>query len=271
VTPFWSAPHKVGALMSTRQGGVSQGPWESLNLGSAVGDDPAAMADNRARFAASLGATPVFLQQVHGCRVVELGAAHTAARAPIEQADAAVTRAPGIACTVLVADCLPVLLAAANGRAVGAAHAGWRGLAGGVVESALQALCELARCRPREVLAWLGPCIGPRRFEVGEDVMLAFAGSPTHGGLPRFVPHEPERLLRPAAGGAQRPGCTSDSDGAVRWLADLSQLARDRLAAAGVVQVTGGHWCTFEEASRFFSFRRDGVCGRMGAAVWLRE
>jgi polyphenol oxidase len=252
VTPFWPAPHKVGALMSTRQGGVSQGPWESLNLGSSVGDDAAAVADNRARFAASLGATPVFLQQVHGCRVVELGAAHAAARAPIEQADAAVTRVSGIACTVLVADCLPVLLAAANGRAVGAAHAGWRGLAGGVVEAAPQALCELAHCRPREVLAWLGPCIVPRRFEVGEDVMLAFAANPTHGGLPRFVPHE-------------------RSDGAAGWLADLSQLARDRLAAAGVVQVTGGHWCTFEEHSRFFSFRCDGVCGRMGAAVWLRE
>jgi polyphenol oxidase len=251
VTAFRAAPPNVGAGMSTRRGGVSQGPWDSLNLGGAVGDEPAAVAQNRARFAASLGATPVFLHQVHGCRVVELGARHEAAQARIETADAAVTQSPGIACTVQVADCLPVLLAAANGRAVGAAHAGWRGLAGGVVEAALQALCGLAHCSPHDVLAWLGPCIGPRCFEVGEDVVRAFAASPARDDAPRFVPHE-------------------RSDGARRWLADLPQLARDRLAAAGVVQVTGGHWCTFEDRSRFFSFRRDGVCGRMAAAVWLR-
>jgi YfiH family protein len=245
--PEWEAPASVGAWMSSRAGGVSAPPYDTLNLGAGVGDDPAAVRENRARFAAALNAAPVYLKQVHGARVVRIG------RDDVEQApptaDAACTTEPGIACTVLVADCMPVLLAAPEGRAVAAAHAGWRGLAAGVIEAALAQLCELGRCQREEVAAWLGPCIGPRAFEVGADVLQAFGANAD--GDPRFVPRR-------------------RADGSLRWLADLPRLGRDRLAAAGVEKIAGGRWCTVEEGSRFFSFRRDGVTGRLGAAVWIR-
>lgn len=246
--PRWPAPASVGALMSTRAGGVSPSPWHSLNLGAAVGDAPEAVAENRRRFEAALGVPAVYLRQVHGTRVLRL----SAAQAPLSQAleaDAAITTEPGLACTVQVADCLPVLFAAPAGRGVGAAHAGWRGLAGGVLEATLAALCEAAACAPSEVVAWLGPCIGPRQFEVGAEVVAACGGDERC-----FVPRTP------ATGAASAP----------RWLADLPQLARARLRAAGLTQISGGSWCTVENASCFFSFRRDGVCGRMAAAVWLR-
>jgi polyphenol oxidase len=241
LAPEWAVDVRVGALMSTRAGGISVAPFDSLNLGRSAGDERAAVNENRRRFAAALdGARPVWMSQVHGARVLRLPAA-----AGLLEADAAITTAPGIACAVMVADCLPVLFAAPQGRGIGAAHAGWRGLAGGVLEATVAALCEAAACAPRELQAWLGPCIGPRQFEVGADVVAAF------GDGPRFV-------ARP------RP------DGTMRWLADLPGLARERLQAAGVVQISGGTWCTVEDASRFFSFRRDGVTGRMAAAVWLR-
>jgi YfiH family protein len=247
LVPEWSAPQHVGAVMSTRAGGVSSGPYASLNLGGHVGDDPAAVQANRSRLQARLeGAVPVFLQQVHGVQVVRL---QGAAPAVAPQADASITTEPGLACTIGVADCLPVLLAAPGG--VGAAHAGWRGLAGGVLERAVEALCAAANCGPRDLSAWLGPCIGPARFEVGADVLQAFGASPQAPG-PRFVP-------------APAP------DGRPRWHADLPGLARERLQALGVARVAGGAWCTVSEPSRFFSFRRDGVTGRMAAAVWLRR
>lgn len=247
--PQWHADARVGALMSTRAGGVSAAPWHSLNLGSAVGDDAAAVAENRRRFVQRLGARPLWLQQVHGCRVVRATVALLEVPAP--QADAAWTDEPGIACVVQVADCLPLLLAAPHGRVVAAAHAGWRGLAGGVVEAALAALCAAGDCAPDEVEAWLGPCIGPRRFEVGADVLRAFGSDPASAAAQRFV-------AAPAVGGTPR------------WWADLPQLARDRLARCGVQRIGGGAWCTVEDRSRFFSYRRDGVTGRMAAAVWIR-
>ena len=241
--PDWRAGPRVGALMSTRAGGVSTGAFDSLNLGRSAGDALAAIDVNRRRFAAALGARPVWMSQVHGTRVLHL---------PLDEdqasigADAAITTQPGIACTVMVADCLPVLFAAPGGRGVGAAHAGWRGLASGLLEATVTALCEATACAPRELQAWLGPCIGPRQFEVGADVAEAF------GGGSHFV-------ARP------RP------DGTMRWLADLPGLARDRLRAAGLTHVSGGGACTVEDRSRFFSFRRDGITGRMAAAVWLRR
>jgi len=242
----------VGALMSTRAGGVSVGPFESLNLGTAVGDDPQAVAENRRRFAAEIGATPVWLKQVHGTRVVTLGAAEAEPDAPTLEADACVTDQPGIACVIQVADCLPVLFAAPEGRAVAAAHAGWRGLAGGVLEATVTALCDRAACEPREIEAWLGPCIGANAFEVGEDVLAGF-GVEASARDPRFV----ERL---------------DQSG--KWLADLPGLAEDRLAAMGLVRIHGGAWCTVSDPSRFFSFRRDrplfGNSGRLAAAIWRR-
>lgn len=234
----------VGALMTTRRGGVSAAPYDSLNLGAAVGDAAEAVAANRERLATTCGARPVFLRQVHGVRVVRVGAAD--AGAPPCEADASVTTEAGVACTVLVADCLPVLFAAPHGRAVAAAHAGWRGLAGGVLEATLGEVCALASCQPGDVDLWLGACIGPQQFEVGADVLDAFGAAPD-GRSSRF---------RPGA----RPG---------KWLADLSGLARDRLRAAGVRSIHGGGHCTVENASRFFSFRRDGVTGRLAAAIWI--
>ncbi len=217
-----------------------------MNLGAGVGDAPHSVAANRALFAAACGAAPVYLRQLHGTCVVQVGSADAAPAAPMHDADASVTTEPGVACTVLVADCLPVLFAAPAGRAVAAAHAGWRGLAAGVLEATVAALCTAARCEPAELQAWLGACIGPDAFEVGVDVVQAFgvdAGAAAPFGF------------RPI-----RPG---------KWLADLPALARARLEAAGVRQVGGGEWCTVADASRFFSFRRDGSTGRMAAAVWI--
>ncbi|MEY2893951.1 MAG: hypothetical protein RJA98_3859 [Pseudomonadota bacterium] len=244
--PEWAATG-VGALMSTRHGGVSDGPYASLNLGAAVADDPAHVAANRARFAASLGGAPVFLRQVHGVAVAHLQPADALRPAGEIVADACVTAAPGVACVVQVADCLPVLFAAPGGRAVGAAHAGWRGLAGGVLENTVAALCELAGCAPSELHAWLGACIGPAQFEVGADVLAAFGAEVNTPDAARFVP------------GAV-PG---------KWLAHLPQLARDRLWASGLTQVSGGQRCTVSDPSRFFSYRREPVTGRLAAAVWI--
>jgi len=245
--PDWDAPANVGAAMSTRAGGVSVAPFDSLNLrppglrGDAV-DAPAAVLENQRRFADALGALPVYLDQVHGNEVVRL----ERFRADFPRADASISTVPGLACTVLVADCLPVLFTHRDGLAVGAAHAGWRGLAAGVLENTVVALCDASGCAPADLLAWLGPCIGPRQFEVGADVLAAF---PLDAAC--FV-------SRP------RP------DGSRRWLADLPQLARQRLARAGVQRVSGGTLCTVEEPSRFFSFRRDGRTGRLAAAIWRR-
>jgi YfiH family protein len=193
----------------------------------------------------------VRLNQVHGARVVRLTAADAAPGAPHHDADACVTVEPGVVCSIQVADCLPVLFAAPG--AVAAAHAGWRGLAAGVLEATLSALCEASGCSPDRVAVWLGPCIGPRRFEVGADVLQAF-------GLAPAATTVPEAALQDSRFVPLRSG---------KWLADLPGLARDRLSARGVTSVSGGTWCTFEDASRFFSFRRDGVTGRMVAAVWL--
>jgi polyphenol oxidase len=238
IQPDWPAPRTVRGLMSTRRGGAGQQPFDTFNLGRDP-RDPAAAA-NRARWARQLGAQPVWLHQVHGCAVAVLDA-ESVGQSPT--ADASVTMVPGVACTVLAADCMPVLLCVDDGRAVGAAHAGWRGLAAGVLERSVDALCHLAGCAPGDVLAWMGPCIGPRQFEVGEDVLLACAADPSAESATGF-----QRRDRP--------------DGQRRWLADLPALARGRLVDAGVHRIHGGHWCTVEDPSAFFSFRRDGSGGR---------
>ena len=243
IRPRWNAA--VAAAQSTRLSGVSAAPFDSLNLGGS-GDDPAAVRENRQRFADALGATPVWLNQVHGADVVRLD--ERAPHQPAPWADASFSTTAGIACAVLVADCLPVLLCTNDGRAVAAAHAGWRGLAAGVLDNTVAALCDAAACEPRELLAWLGPCIGPRQFEVGADVLQAFGAEPSALDPQRFLPRE-------------RP------DGSPRWLANLPLLARDRLQRAGVRQISGGQWCTVEDRSRFFSFRRDGRTGRLAAAI----
>lgn len=235
LVPEWAAPARVHALVTTRAGGVSQGPYRSLNLGERLGDDPVAVAHNRARVRASLPGEPVWLRQVHGTEVVDAAECE-----PNACADASFVRVPRVSCAVLIADCLPVVLADRAASVVAVAHAGWRGLAAGVVENTLAAM----QAAPASIVAWLGPAIGPRAFEVGEDVYRAFtAGDPQ----------------AEAAFTAGRPG---------KWHADLYALARRRLSAAGVEEITGGHWCTFNDA-RFYSYRRDGRTGRMAAIAWL--
>lgn len=285
IRPNWPAAPCVGALMTTRAGGVSTGPWASLNLGRSVGDLPEAVAENRRRFAASLRragargaagpARPVWLQQVHGTNVLELDA-NTPEHAPIA-ADAAWTRSPGVACVVGAADCLPVLLAVRDGRAVAAAHAGWRGLAAGVLENTVRALTDGAPARAADLLAWLGPCIGPRQFEVGADVLRAFGHEvgavEGEGGAERSPAH--------AAASFEHFVFRPRADGSPRWLADLQGLARQRLAKLGVQAIGAEAACTGEDASRFFSFRRDGrdgrdgrgggASGRMAAAIWIER
>ena len=248
LVPTWQAASEVGALMTTRHGGVSAAPFDSMNIRPDLGDDASAVQRNRDRLARSIAATPVYLNQVHGVQVVRLTQADTAPGAPTHTADACLTTEPGIACTAQVADCLPLLFAAPG--AVAAAHAGWRGLAGGVLEATLAALCDAAACEPVDVQVWLGASIGPRQFEVGADVLSAFGADPAQPDVARFTPR-----VQP---------------GPPKWLANLPQLARDRLQVAGVVHVYGSEACTVEDASRFFSYRRDGVTGRMVAVVWRR-
>ncbi len=257
--------------MSARAGGISPPPWDSCNLGDHVQDDAVAVRHNRAVFAHHLGAQPVWLQQEHGDRVLRLVAdSLREADAPI--ADGALTTEPGIACVVMVADCLPILLAAPEGRGVAALHAGWRGLAGagqgmvagrGVVHSGVAALCEAASCDPADLSVWLGPCIGPAHFEVGPDVLVGFGVDPADaacaGAHPRFEPR--------SAASAWGDG---EGEGHGKWLADLPGLARDALRAQGVLDVTGGDACTVSDAARFFSYRRDGRTGRQAAAICLR-
>lgn len=237
LVPGWSVPARVRAAMTMRAGGVSDGPYASFNLATHVGDAPALVAENRRRLRDALGlpAEPAWLDQVHGTGVAVLPAAEKMI------ADAAVTFTRGQVCAVLVADCLPVFLAGRTGDRVGIAHAGWRGLAAGVLEATLAAL----ECDPRDVVAWLGPSIGPRAFEVGDEVRDAFLAQ-DDGAAAQF-----------------NRGRTG------RWLADLPGLARSRLAAAGVAAVSGGDFCTHADPSRFYSFRRDGATGRMAALAWL--
>ena len=253
--PDWPAPPGVVALMSTRQGGVSQAPFDSLNLRPPAlpggdPDDADAVRENQRRFAAMLEAQPVWLNQVHGAGVVRLRAGQPLDLLP--EADASICTEPGVACAVLVADCLPVLFCTDDGRGVGAAHAGWRGLAGGVLDHCVSALCQATGREPGSVLAWLGPCIGPSAFEVGEDVLLAFGADPDQPDPDFFLPRR-------------------RADGSAAWLANLPALARRRLAGLGVERVSGGAWCTVGDASRFFSFRRDRRTGRLAAAVALRS
>lgn len=237
ITPDWPAPDNVKALSTTRQGGVSRAPYDGLNLGAHVGDDAHAVAANRDILRAHLPAEPMWLEQVHGDQVIE----HRVAATP-PRADAAYSHAAGEVCAILTADCLPVLFCDRRGGSVAAAHAGWRGLEAGVLENTVRAL----RVPPGELLAWLGPAIGVGAFEVGDEVRDA------------FLRRDPEAHRAFRAGVA-----------AGKWMADLPMLARQRLARAGVNSVFGGDRCTFDDASRFFSYRRDRRCGRQASLIWL--
>ncbi|RQR51070.1 peptidoglycan editing factor PgeF [Burkholderia sp. Bp9140] len=268
VQPDWQVSPRVRALVTTRDGGVSEGPygrWQAgaalpggMNLGLHTGDDPGHVAENRARLLALAGQSrAAWLEQVHGARIVRadevIEAAPGAAAAPV-QADASVTDRADAVCVVMVADCLPVLLCDAQGRAVGAAHAGWRGLAAGIVEQTAARVAALAGGATDELHAYLGPAIGPRAFEVGADVREAFLDTAAQSE------HDETRQAFVAMDGA--PG---------KFLADLYALARLRLARAGVAHVSGGTACTVTEHARFYSYRRDRVTGRMAAAIWLAD
>ena len=239
IVPDWPAPGRVRAAATTRAGGASRGPWRSLNLADHVADDGEAVARNRVRLRRELELPeePRWLVQRHGARVTEAGEAPDG-----PPADGIVARAPGLVCAILAADCMPVLLCDRGATAVAALHAGWRGVAAGIVEAGV---CAVGAA-PGELMAWLGPAIGPDRFEVGPEVRSAIlAGDPGGGGA-----------FRPSG----RPG---------RWRADLEGIVRRRLARCGVGSVHGGGWCTASDPERFFSHRRDGATGRMAALVWL--
>jgi YfiH family protein len=254
ITPEWPTPPGVRAAFTLRSGGVSVAPYGSLNLGARIGDSPDAVAENRRRVREKLRlpAEPVWLEQVHGVEVVGLGAVDAPANvAAVGRAGAADDRPPtgdasvalgaGQVCAIRVADCMPVLFAARDGSVVGAAHAGWRGLAGGVLEATIGRLGVSAA----DLIAWMGPAIGPKHFEVGEDVRAAFI----------------------AADAGAASAFAANARG--RWQCDLYALARRKLSALGVSGIYGGGWCTFAEADRFFSYRRDGQCGRMAALIWM--
>ena len=253
LVPQWPAPAKVRSLCTTRAGGVSQAPWDSLNLGGHVGDAWISVVKNRQTMHDAMAASPVFLEQVHGTSVVQL----TGLAQEGTPADGVCTTQAGLACTIMVADCLPVLFCDTLGQQVAAAHAGWRGLAGnagtGILESVYKHFLAIARmgyAQPAtEIIAWLGPCIGPNAFEVGDEVRDAFVGQAV-GDTQFFKPHGPGK-----------------------WLGDLQGLARRRLHSLGIRGVYGNDgsatWCTFSNPSRFFSHRRDRVSGRFAACIWL--
>ena len=236
IQPDWPAPENVGAFSTTRHGGFSQHPWDSLNLGANSGDDPQHVRKNRRLLESLLPSKPHWLRQVHGFHVVNLDSDD----APSIEADASTTTNAGKVCAILTADCLPVLFCDKAGTRVAAAHAGWRGLANGVLEATVAAM----DCSPADLLVWLGPAIGPKAFEVGQDVVDAFTHKHVEYNI-AFKPHGD------------------------RWLADLYKLARLSLARIGVKDISGGQYCTYTERDRFFSYRRDGETGRMASVIWL--
>ena len=241
IVPQWPVPGHVRALTTTRAGGSSDGSYSSFNIGIAVGDDPAAVAANRALLRSLLPAEPSWLTQVHGTRVAQVGEAGDDRGGPVE-ADASVTRAAGVVLAIQSADCMPVLLADRQGRVIAAAHAGWRGLCDGVIENAVRSMDVPGG----SIVAWLGPAIGPVSYEVGEDVYRAFVDQDESA--------ETAFIARLAPG---------------KYLMDLYALARQRLARLGVADVHGGSYCTLRESERFFSFRREGQTGRMATLLWL--
>jgi polyphenol oxidase len=239
IAPDWSVSSRVRAAFTLRCGGDSLSPYDSLNVGLSVGDDPNDVCENRRRIrrCLRLPAEPAWIKQVHGAAVRDLDSSRDESRTP---ADAVVTRQAGKVCVIQVADCLPVLLAAKDGSVIAAAHAGWRGLAAGVIQAAVERMGVAAPA----VAAWLGPAIGAEHFEVGDEVRAAF-----------FV-EDP----------STQPFFSANARG--RWQCDLVALARHVLGTLGITEISGGSWCTYADPARFFSYRRDRRCGRMAALIW---
>lgn len=238
IIPDWPAPTKIHAVCTTRVGGISQSPYHSLNLGDHVGDDPIAVTQNRHTLskALHLPSPPCWITQVHGVRVINTQNWQTG-----EEADGIYTTIPNAICAVMTADCLPILLCDKKGQYVAAIHAGWRGLADGIIESTI----AQAPCDPKEIMAWLGPAIGPKSFEAGDDVRNIFL--------------------------SQNPADESGFSilGNSKWLVDMYHIARQRLNAVGVSNIYGEVECTVLNPERFFSFRREGITGRMASLIWI--
>lgn len=251
LVPNWPASPQIGAFCTTRTGGVSNAPFDSLNLGRYVNDEPLAVSENRARVRALLPAEPAWLKQVHGTRVWDADLASTE---EVIEADAAVTSKANTVLTVMAADCLPVLISSPDGRVIGVAHAGWRGLVGGVLENTVDAMqAKRGPGNTAQYLAWLGPAIGPKAFEVGEEVRSAFQDHAQKHALP-----SPAEAFAAIDG---KPG---------KYWANLYLLARQRLQSKGLTHVYGGEFCTVRDQANFFSHRRDGLSGRFAAFIWRR-
>jgi hypothetical protein len=292
IIPDWPAPRNVRALQTTRLGGVSRTPYDSLNLGDHVGDEPLAVERNRILLNTLLPSEPVWLEQVHGTTVANAAMASSGCdtllakpadcgssrkAAPLKpqdstillgggclpQADACIARHRAAVCVVMTADCLPILLCDTQGSVVGAVHAGWKGLAAGVVEAAVHAM-ETA---PQSLMAWLGPAISQQAFEVGDEVRALFVDADQKAAV-AFTPSLALAGTLSHEGRENKTPSSLRGEG-VKWMADLYMLTRQRLNALGLTQIHGGGYCTYRDAERFFSYRRDGATGRMGTFIWL--
>lgn len=248
IKPDWVVPQSIHAFCTTRTGGVSKPPFDSLNLGLNAGDDPKLVLHNRSILSRTVPSEPIWLKQVHGVTVSTPTSRKLLRSGPFE-ADAAVSNIPGEVLVVLAADCMPVLFASHHGDVIGAAHAGWRGLSGGVLENTIQAMCALSPdLLPQDISAWMGPAIGPTAFEVGEDVLQAFASQGQACSVQAFKPI---------------------SGQAGKYLANLNHLAHDRLSSVGIRHIYGGSCCTYSDRELFFSYRRDRTTGRFASVIWI--
>lgn len=248
IFPNWPAPANVKALQTTRAGGVSLAPYHSLNVGSHVNDNPTHVAQNRQLLTEYLPSEPVWLNQTHSTQVLNAGVVNAATAAKLVDADASFSTQKNVVCVVMTADCLPVLLCDKAGTIVVAVHAGWRGLCNGALETSIDAACRAALIIPSDLMGWLGPAIGPNAFEVGNDVRAQFIVKDAQAES-AFKPHGD------------------------KWLANIDQLATQRLNNVGVTQIYGGghdeDFCTFTQKEQFYSYRRDGVTGRMATLIWI--
>ena len=250
IKPIWPAPENVRAMVTTRYGGVSAAPYDTLNLGDHVSDQTSKVIANRQMLQTLLPSEPIWLKQTHGIHVSTTNSRSGGSKNSVE-ADAAVSNIPDEVLVIMSADCLPVLFSSADGSVVGAAHAGWRGLCNGILENTVSEILKLApHAHAADLVAWMGPAIGPESFEVGEDVVGRFEESGLHDIAKCFVPL------------ANQPG---------KYLADIYQLARDRLKAVGINSIFGGDFCTVKDEERFFSYRRDGATGRFASLIWIAK
>lgn len=251
ISPEWSAPSCIHSFVTTKEGGLSSSPYQSLNLGDHVGDEPQKVLGNRLLVRSQLPSDPIWLTQTHGTMVsTPISRQQTNGEVAID-ADASVTNLPNEVLAIMTADCLPILITSADGAVIGAAHAGWRGLCAGVIEKTVAAMLKLSpHLHAADLMAWMGPAIGPESFEVGVDVLEAFQGNHPGQKLAAFIPVP------------DKPG---------KYLADIYQLARNRLKMLGVNSITGGDRCTVKEDQEFFSYRRDGKTGRFASFIWISK